>query len=72
MIFRRLLAGPPTEMPAAQFAANSRPAETAVTDSEPGRTPPGDAYIFTILAALEENPGVLDRNTPGLPLPPES
>ena len=72
MIFRRVFAGPPTGLPATQFAANSRPAETATAATEICAPNPDDAYIFEVLGFLNANPGPITKDTPGLPTPPNN
>lgn len=67
-LFRRLTADMPGELLVAQVATTSRQPEPATA---PDPWIPGDLYheLFTILAALADNPGVLSPDTPGLPAP---
>lgn len=67
-LFRRLIADVPGDQLAARFAAISRPepeVAAGTATSEPAH--PGDAYLYTLLGVLADNPGVLDQSTPGLP-----
>lgn len=68
--FRRLTAEVPGELLAAQVAASSRTAETADAAVLAPAMPSADYNtIFTALAVLADNPGVLGPDTPGLPTP---
>jgi hypothetical protein len=67
LLFRILTADVPGELLAAQVAASRRAAEPSSTPwIETQSTYDG---IFTTLAVLAENPGVLTADTPGLPAP---
>lgn len=72
MIFRRLDAGAPAELLAAQIAANSRPPETAIAETEPCDPSPGDAYIFELIGFFNTHRGAITEDTPGLPTPPHT
>lgn len=66
-LFRQLVADVPGELLAAQAAASRHAAEPSTAAwAEPPLTYDG---IFTTLAVLAENPGVLTADTPGLPAP---
>jgi hypothetical protein len=73
--FRRLQA-PPNPLLQAYTVATGRAVQDAVGDSpaDDGWIPVDTDHwqpIFTTLAFLDDNPGVLTANTPGLPAPIE-
>lgn len=68
-ILRQLVADVPGELLAAQVAVTAQTAEASTAAwTETQSTYDG---IFTTLAVLADNPGVLTADTPGLPTPAE-
>lgn len=70
MNFFRSLQAPPNPLLEAYTAATGRAVQDAVAP-DPVTAGTDNAHLFTILAVLDRNRGVLDHTTPGLPTPPD-